>query len=185
SREKGDQIYINTLYTAIVTVGGLWSYKSWRFYADIHGGILYTNYIRELDNLNDDIRVETVAAGGFSLGLQYKWKNATFKIESSVASTTDNEITTLYAEFNYRLGKNWQAGLFYERASRAVNLCEDKNDPLCKYVMQLNYGAIYLGWKFYKKHWFLFGLGASNLELGYGDAMTRKTTGSSIYLSYR
>ena len=102
-----------------------------------------------------------------------------------MAGTISNEILTVYTDVNYRFARKWLVGAFYESAQRTVVLCEEKEDPLCKYLMRLNYGAIYIGWNCYKKHWLLIGFGASDLELGYAGDMTRKTLGGSFYLSFR
>ena len=185
SKDRNDHIYINTLYTSIVKIGGLWEWKNLRFYAELYTGILYTNYIRELQDVNSDLKVETVGAGGAGGGLRYKYGNWTLKTEISAASTKENEIVLFAAEIFYKFSEKWMMGFTFERAQRNVNLCEDTQDPQCQYIMNLNYGALYVGWKCYKEYWLLLGFGGSNLELGYKDDLIRKTLGGSLYISFK
>ncbi len=185
SKDKNEHIYVNTLYTSFLKVGTMWAWKDLRLYAEVHAGLLYTNYIRELEDVNNDLKVETVPVGGASGGVRYRYGDWTLKIEVTAVSTKENELFLFSGELFYKFSRNWMAGFTFEQAQRSVNLCEDTNDPQCQYIMNLNYGALYVGWKCYREYWLLLGFGSSNLELGYKDDLIRKTMGGSLYISIK
>jgi hypothetical protein len=184
-KAEGEKLYINTLYSSIIKVGGLWMWPKVKLYGDLHIGVLYTNYMKEVGAINSEIETATMLAGGFSTGV--RWTPGKWQIEGqfSLGQTDKNQIANSYLEIGYQLSPKWKVGIFVERAQRTINICDDKENDECKYIMVLNYGAVFVSYNIYKKHWILFGIGGSSIDLGYENSLTKESTGGSLYLSFR
>lgn len=184
-RAEEAQPYIHTLYVTFARVGRTFSWRQFRFSGDLHGGLFHTNSMDELAAADILVETDRAAALGFSFGVRWTRGDFRSELQFSVAGMTGQSLASFRWELEYRLSRKWKIGLFSEGITRGVELCEDQEDPACKYELELVYGALYASWNAWRNWWLVFGLGVSSITLGTEANQTNESTDPAIYLGIR
>ncbi|PKN22714.1 MAG: hypothetical protein CVU65_14870 [Deltaproteobacteria bacterium HGW-Deltaproteobacteria-22] len=184
-RAEEAQPYVHTLYLTFLRVGRTFSWRSLEFFADVHGGLFYTNAMDELAAAGIEVKNNRSAALGLSLGVRWVYGDFQADLSLGLAGMTGQSLAESHWELTYRISKKWKIGLFSEGITRGVELCEDTKDPACQYKLQMVYGAVYASWNCWRSWWLLFGFGVSSITLGTDDESTRESTDPAIYIGIR
>jgi len=184
-RAEEAQPYVHTLYLTFLRVGRTFSWRSLEFFADVHGGLFYTNAMDELAAAGIEVKNNRSAALGLSLGVRWVYGDFQADLSLGLAGMTGQSLAESRWELTYRLSKKWKIGLFSEGITRGVRLCQDTKDPACQYDLQMVYGAIYASWNGWRSWWLLFGLGVSSITLGTDAERTKESTDPAIYIGIR
>ncbi len=184
-RDERSQPYVHTLYLTFLKVGRTWDWNDFRFFADAHGGLLYTNSFRQMSLLG--VEVENRRSAGLGLTGGVRWSRGPFQADLSlgIVGFEGQSLAESRLELQYRLSRKWKIGFFSEAIARGVELCTDRQEKGCQYEMKMVFAALYASWNVRGKTWLLFGFGGTTLTLGTDAQTVRESSQPAVYLGIR